>query len=86
MKPSDIIEPDEVISAATLIIQYCIDDDERIGCANCVFANLSKPYGERCGLADLPQQWDVLMFRENAAYRGLHISKEFRGRLKHGEV
>ena len=84
MKPSDIINPDEVVAAATLIKQYCIDDDERENCAKCVFANLSKPYGERCGLSDLPQQWDVLMFRENAAYRGLHISKEFRGGIKNG--
>ena len=74
MKPSDIITVDEVVSAATLIKQYCLDDDERIGCANCPFANLSKI--ERCGLRDFPKDWDLLMFRENAAYRGLHLNKK----------
>jgi len=64
-KPSDIIEPDEVVSAATLIVQYCIDDGERINCAKCVFANLDKPYGERCGLVDWPEAWNLQMFREN---------------------
>lgn len=65
MKPRDIINPDEVAAAATLIKQYCIND-ERENCAECVFANLSKPYGERCGLTDLPEEWDVLMFFNNA--------------------
>ena len=66
MKPSDIISKDEVVAAATLIKQYCVDDDERISCDSCVFAIPGAGYGERCGLSNLPGDWPLKMFRENA--------------------
>ena len=67
--PRDIIMPDEIVSAATLIVQYC---DGRTNCENCVFVDLSKPYGDRCGLIDLPDNWDLGMFRAKSrrSWRG----------------
>lgn len=66
MKPSEIITPDEIVAAATMIVQYCNDGDERTNCQGCVFSMPDGNYGERCGLIDLPEQWKLQMFRDNA--------------------
>ena len=65
MKPRDIIATDEAVAAATLIVQYCRNGDERTDCAECVFADMRRPYGDRCGLWNLPDKWELGMFREN---------------------
>ena len=64
MKPRDIIAPEEVVTAVTLIKQYCRNGSERNICDGCVLS-VTNTFGRVCGLIDFPDMWDLTKFRKN---------------------